>query len=189
MKKRTKNILTFLIFAAILTGWILLFKYVNPQLLVAKMGVTNGYLVLLLIGAIGGASIFTGPSYFVAITTLALVGLNPFLLGLCGGIGITIGDTIIFLMGTKVGKKAPEKIHKKLEKIEKFTEKKPKWFVNLVMFLYIGLTPLPNEVVTISMGMIGHNKKMIILIMLLGNITSGILGALLVQYGVSFFGL
>ncbi|MBU2612130.1 MAG: hypothetical protein KKB62_00225 [Nanoarchaeota archaeon] len=187
MEKRTKNILKFLAFAVILTGWILLFKYVNPQLLVAKIGATNGYLVLLLIGAIGGASIFTGPSYFVAVTTLALVGLNPFLLGLCGGIGVTIGDTIIFLMGIGAGKKAPGKIHEKLEKMKKFTEKKPKWFVNLVLFLYVGLTPLPNEVATISMGMIGHNKKMIIFIILLGNITSGILGALLVQYGASFF--
>lgn len=187
MKKRTKNILVFSVLILLIAGWIFLFKYVNPQELVAKIGATNGYTILFLLGLIGGASTFTAPSYFIALTTLSIGGLNPILLGLAGGLGITIGDTIIFFIGLVAGRKAPEKFKERLEKIEKRIEKKPRWFVNILLYSYIGFTPLPNEIATIPMGLIGLRKRRIILFLFLGNITSGILGAILVRYGVSFF--
>ena len=187
MKKRTKNILTFSILIIILGGWILIFKYINPQLIVAKLGATNGYTILFLLGVIGGASTFTGPSYFLALTTLALGGLNPVILGICGGLGVTIGDTIIFTIGLKAGKKAPDKFKEKIAKFEKFLEKKKGWLVNLFLYIYIGFTPLPNELATIPLGLIEYGKKKIILFLLLGNITSGILGALLGIYGINLF--
>ena len=186
MKRRTIRIISFLIFLGILTLWIVLFKYVNPQVLIGKIGVTNGYIILFLIGAIGGASIFTGPSYFIALATLSIVGLNPILLGIFGGLGVTIGDSITFFIGLSVAKKAPEKIKEKISKIEKILEKRSKKMVNFMIYTYIGFLPLPNEFVTIPLGLIGYKKRIIILFLLLGNITSGILGALLALYGIQF---
>ncbi|MCL5730365.1 MAG: hypothetical protein M1165_02250 [Candidatus Pacearchaeota archaeon] len=188
MKKRTKNILGFSILILLIIFWVVLFRYINPQLLVAKIGATNGYLILFLLGALGGVSIFTGPSYFIALTTLAIGGLNPLLLGLAGGCGVTIGDSVIFLLGVSAGKKAPEKFQKKLEGLEKRTKNKPDWLVNLILYLYIGFTPLPNEIATIALGLIGYKKKVIIFFLLLGNITSGILTAMLIKFGISLFG-
>ncbi|MBS3084286.1 hypothetical protein J4411_00025 [Candidatus Pacearchaeota archaeon] len=188
MRKKTKKILAFSALIIFIVGWILLFNYLNPQAIVAKIGATNGYLILFLLGTIGGASTFTGPSYFIAVTTLSLGGLNPLLIGLCGGLGVTVGDTIIFLIGLSAGKKAPEKFQEKLKKLKRLTEKKPKWLINLILYLYIGLTPLPNELATISLGLIGHRKKIIVLFLLLGNITSGFLGAMLVRLGFNLFG-
>ena len=156
MKKNKRNILAFLIFIGLLVLWIFMFKYINPQAIVAKLGATNGYSILFLLGMIGGASTFTAPSYFIALTTLSIGGLNPFLLGLAGGLGITIGDTIIFFIGLSAGKKAPDKFKERVQKLEKRLEKKPKWVVNLILYSYIGFTPLPNEIATISMGLIGH---------------------------------
>ena len=101
---------------------------------------------------------------------------------------MTVGDTIIFLIGLSAGKKAPEKFQEKLKKLKRLTEKKPKWLINLILYLYIGLTPLPNELATISLGLIGHRKKIIVLFLLLGNITSGFLGAMLVRLGFNLFG-
>ncbi len=189
MNKKQKNILTFSIFILILAGWVLIFKYVNPQELVAKLGATNGYTILFLLGVIGGASTFTAPSYFIALTTLSIGGLNPVLLGLAGGLGITIGDTVIFFIGLAAGRRAPEKFKERLQKLEKRIEKKPKWLVNFLLYAYIGFTPLPNEIATISMGLLGHKKKIILLFLFLGNITSGILGATLVHYGINLFNL
>jgi len=189
MKKRTKVGINFLIFLGVIVLWVAIFRYLNPQLIVAKIGVTNGYLVLLLIGAIGGVSVFTGPSYFIALTTLSVVGLNPLLLGLAGGAGVTIGDTIMFFLGINAGSKAPEKFRTKLNKLEKKIETKPKWLVNLITYSYIAFTPFPNEVVTISLGLIGYKKRLILPILFLGNITSGILGAVLIRYGIDFLHL
>jgi len=189
MNKRKKNILIFSAFVALLIFWIFIFLYINPQQIVAKLGATNGYTVLFLLGIIGGASTFTAPSYFIALTTLSIGGLNPVLLGLAGGLGITIGDTIIFFIGLSAGRKAPEKFKERLQKMEKRMEKKPKWLINLLIYSYIGFTPLPNEIATISMGLIGHKKRIIFILLLLGNITSGILGAAFVHYGINFFNL
>ncbi len=189
MERRTKNILGFSIFIILIAGWIALFKYINPQLIVAKVGATNGYIILFLIGTLGGASTFTGPSYFIALTTLAAGGLNPVILGICGGLGITIGDTIVFFILVSAAKKAPDKFKEKFEKFEKLIYRKPKWMINLIFYLYVGLTPLPNEIAAVSLGIIGHEKKSVILFLFLGNITSGILGALLVKYGISLFGI
>jgi len=189
MKKNKRNILAFLIFIGLLVLWIFMFKYINPQAIVAKLGATNGYNILFLLGMIGGASTFTTPSYFIALTTLSIGGLNPFLLGLAGGLGITIGDTIIFFIGLSAGKKAPDKFKERVQKLEKRLEKKPKWVVNLILYSYIGFTPLPNEIATISMGLIGHKKRIILFILLLGNITSGILGSILIRYGVNLFNI
>ncbi len=188
MKKRTRNIIGFSILILLLAFWIVLFRYVNPQVIVAKIGAANGYLILFLLGALGGVSIFTGPSYFIALTTLAIGGLNPFLLGLAGGLGVTIGDSVIFLLGVSAGKKAPEGFQKKLEALEKRTKNKPDWLVNLILYLYIGFTPLPNELATIALGLIGYKKKTIIVFLLLGNITSGVLTAILIRFGINLFG-
>ncbi|MDP3966373.1 MAG: hypothetical protein Q8Q04_02490 [archaeon] len=187
MKRQTKNILLFAIFIILLAGWILIFKYVNPQSIVAKLGATNGYTVLFLLGTIGGASTFAGPSYFLALATLAIGGLNPVLLGISGGLGVAIGDALIFSIGLKAGKKAPEKFKEKISKFEKYIETKRGWLVNLLLYIYIGFSPFPNEIATIPLGLVGYGKKKIILFLLLGDITSGILGAFLAVYGIKLF--
>ncbi len=188
MKKRAKNILIFSAFIVLIAAWIVAFRYINPQSIVASIGATNGYLILFFIGTLGGASIFTGPSYFIALTTLSAGGLNPILLGICGGFGLTIGDTIVMLIGVGAGKKAPEKFQEKIAKFQKLIEKKPDWLTNLILYLYVGFTPLPNEVAVIPLGIVGYKKKTIILFLFLGNLTSGIIGALLVKYGITLFG-
>jgi len=44
-------------------------------------------------------SSITGVSYAATIVTLAAGGLNPLLLGLASGLGISIGDTIYYFLG------------------------------------------------------------------------------------------
>ena len=185
MKKRTKNIITFTIFLGIIALWIYLFSIINVQKLIVQIGVANGYAILFLFGAIGGASVLGSPSYFLVLTNLSIGGFSPILLGIVGGLGLTIGNTVVFLIGVATGKKAPEKFQKILIKLEKKIEKKPNWFINLSLYIYIGFTPLPNEVAIISLGLLEVKKKTIIFILLLGNITSGILGSLLIHYGVN----
>src|SRR5690606_26163262 len=94
---------------------------------------------------------------------------------------------VIFTIGLKAGRKAPEKIREKMEKIERFLEKKGKKLINFLIYIYISFAPLPNELITIPLGLIGYGKKRIIFFLLLGNITSGVLIALLSSYGLNFF--
>lgn len=187
MKKRAKNAIVGFVALAIIVAWIILLFNIKPQDLVARIGSTNGYVILFLMGTFGGASIFAGPSYFLALSTLAIGGLNPFLLGICGGTGLAIGDSIIFLLGLSAAQKAPEKFQKKMDRLRKIVEKRKNWMVNLALYLYLAFTPLPNEVATIPLGLVGVERKRIILYLLLANITSGILIALLAPMGISIF--
>ncbi|MBU2052861.1 MAG: hypothetical protein ABIJ14_01355 [Nanoarchaeota archaeon] len=187
MKKRVKNIIIAIIICIILAGWIALFNYISPQELVAKLGARNGYLILFLLGILGGASTFTGPSYFLALTTLSVAGLNPLFLALAGGIGVTIGDSIILILGINAGKKFPGEFKEKVDKLKSFLEKKPEKMIPFLVYLYIGLTPFPNEFVTIPLGLTGYKLRKIIPIILLGNLTSGMIFALTGIYGINYF--
>ena len=186
MKKRKKQILTFAFLIGFIAFWILIFSFVNPQEIVAKIGVTNGYIILFVLGTLGGASTFTGPSYYVAVTTLALGGLNPFLLATIGGVGVSIGDSIIFFLGLKAGKKAPEDFQKKFEKITKKLQNKPKYLVRLLLYLYVAFTPFPNEFATIPLGLVGYKPRAIICCLILGNITNALVWIGLAQIGISW---
>ena len=187
MKISRKKILICLSILLIIVFWIALFYYINPQKLVAKLGARNGYMIIFLLGTFGGVSVFTGPSYFIALSSLTIGGLNPFVLALIGSIGVTIGDTIILFLGLKAGKKFPDKFKDKREKLRIYLEKKPKRIIPLLVYAYIGFTPFPNEFITIPLGLTGYKLKKIIPIMFLGNITSGLIFAITGFYGLKYF--
>jgi len=187
MKISKKRIIISLVIFAVLIFWIALFYYIDPQSLVAKLGARNGYMIIFLLGTFGGVSTFTGPSYFIALSTLTIGGLNPFALAFIGGIGVTIGDIIILILGLNAGKRFPEKFKEPIEKLRIFLEKKPKKFVPFIIYAYIGFTPFPNEIVTIPLGLTGYHLKKIIPIMFLGNMTSGLIFAITGFYGLKYF--
>ena len=189
MKRSSKRILISLSIFLIIVFWIALFYYINPQSLVAKLGARNGYAIIFLLGVFGGVSTFTAPSYFIALSTLTIGGLNPFVLALTGAIGVTIGDTVILFLGLKVGKKSPTKFKEKIEKLRTYLEKKPKILVPFMVYAYIGFTPFPNEFATIPLGLTGYKLKKIIPIILLGNLTSGLIFAITGFYGLKYFKL
>lgn len=101
MKKKLKR---YFIFAGILIFiivWILILNSISPDSIVAKIGVGNSYLILFLISAIGGVSSISASSYYLAVTVFASGGLSPVFLGLVGGVGVTIGDSLFFYLGKK----------------------------------------------------------------------------------------
>jgi membrane protein DedA with SNARE-associated domain len=189
MRRKLRKFCIFLLICLILVLGIISFNYIDPQEIVAKLGVKNGYLIVFFLGILGGASAVTGPSYFIAISTLMIGGLNPFILILVGGLGLTTGDIIILFLGLKAGKKSPERFKEKIEKLNQFLEKRPKKVIPLIVYAYIGFTPFPNELVTIPLGLTGYQLKKIIPIILLGNITSGLIFALAGFYGLKHFNI
>ncbi len=104
MKKKLKR---YFIFAGILIfiiAWILILNSISPDSIVAKIGVGNSYIILFLISAIGGVSSISASSYYLAVSVFASGGLNPVFLGLVGGVGVTIGDSLFFYLGKKAEK-------------------------------------------------------------------------------------
>jgi membrane protein DedA with SNARE-associated domain len=156
--------------------WILLLQFISPEELVEVVG-AKGYLLLFLVAAVGGVSFLTASSYFALVLTLAAGGLNPLLLGIIGGIGVTIGDTLFFLFGTHGRELLSEKLERRMTAFGAWLRKGPPFIVPLAVYVYAAFTPFPNELITVSLGLAGTRWPRVLPALLLGNITITALGA------------
>jgi hypothetical protein len=175
--------ITLLIF---IISWITLLFIYGPQKIVSFVGMRNGYILAFVVATFGGMSAFSSTSFFTTVITLALGGLNPILLGIIGGIGVTIGDSLFFYFGIHGRCLFPNKIIHKLDTFFRWLEKGPSLFVPVFVFLYAGFTPFPNELMTIPLGLIGIEYKEIILPLLIGNMVLITIILFLAIHGVSF---
>jgi hypothetical protein len=167
-------------------AWSILLYFISPQELVKKIGVGQSYLAMFLIAVFGGVSTFTAASYLAALTTFAAGGLNPLLLGLIAGTGLTISDSFFFYLGTKGRKVVSGKPEDWADRFEKWMRKQPDWFAPVITYVYAGLTPLPNDFLTVGLAFAEVKYKRIIIPLWLGNMTLTALGAYLATAGVNF---
>lgn len=175
-----KRVIWFAVLGGAILAWTLMLYLFGTQWIVERSG--NAYLALFLIAAVGGMSTFTAATYFSTLFALTAAGLNPFLLGLLGGLGITIGDSLFFLFGRHGRAAVPERAKRIMDKARKQLERFHHNTVPLFIFLYAGFTPFPNEFATITVGLAGAKYKQIIIPLLAGNILITTLACLGVRY-------
>ena len=124
-----------------------------------------GYLGVFIVSFIGSATIILPAPVFLAIFAAGSV-LNPWLVGIIGGLGAALGELTGYWIG-RGGKKVIEKKHKKwLNKARKWFEAHGAFPV-LVLF---AATPLPDDVVGILCGVIKYDMKKFFLATLIGKI-------------------
>ena len=187
MKKKLRKYFIFTGILIFIIIWILILNFISPDRIVAKIGVGNSYIILFLISAIGGVSSVSASSYYFAVSVFASGGLNPIFLGLVGGVGVTIGDSLFFYLGKKAEKISSKRVHEKTIKLRRWISKSPKAFMPFLIYLYVGFTPAPNDLMTVPLGFTGYPYRRLITPLLLGNITATILISYLSIYGVSLF--
>ncbi|MHA1917935.1 MAG: YqaA family protein [Candidatus Ranarchaeia archaeon] len=131
-----------------------------------NLALTYGYLGSFLISTFGNLTVLFPVPYVIAIFTLGTLGLNPLLLGISGAIGATIGEFSSYALGrgismTELFKKYGEKMNRinKLIKNQGF----------LAVFIF-AVTPIPDDILLIPLGMIGYPYKKTLLAMFLGKL-------------------
>lgn len=98
-------------------------------------------------------------------------GLNPLLIILLVSIGMAGGDMLGYFIGS-IGrdvwqeKKEQNSFFKKIESIH---NKYPKSLL-VILFVYAGFVPLPNELIVIPMAFLGYKFRHMIPLVMLGNI-------------------
>ncbi|MEX0916910.1 MAG: hypothetical protein WDZ90_00055, partial [Candidatus Paceibacterota bacterium] len=153
-KNKKKKILFFGFFFLFILAWGILLYYYPPQELVALIGARNGYFVMFLVALFGGATSFSATSYFAVLLTLAAGGLNPFLLGIVSGLGVTVGDSLFYYLGSHGRASLGEgRIKTLVLNLSAWLDRKPKWFTPALIYLYAAFTPLPNDFLAITMGL------------------------------------
>jgi len=187
MKKYKKKVILFVILVAFLAALITSLFFFSPEEMVKGLGVTNAYLLLFVISFFGGFSSGGSISFMAVLTTFAIGGLNPWLLGITAGIALAIGDIIMFLIGLKGRELLVGKWKKRIDKFSKFVEKKAHGFIPFIAYIYIGFTPFPNDIMILSLAAINYPKKKAYLPIILGDLTFAILLTVLASIGISWF--
>lgn len=179
------NSLIFLII--FVTAWSVTLYFINPQEIVEFIGVHNGYVVGFLVSLFGGVSVASSGVIYTMLATLVAGGLNFIILGIVIGIGASIGDMIMFLVGMK-GKTSLEKRFKKIfTKYNKWLQKIPNPIVYLFVFIYTAIIPLPNDIVLLPLGLAGHSFKKIFMFVFAGNLVFMIILGYLSLKGINYF--
>ncbi len=178
--KRASGLLAVAGLVAFLALWAAAMWYWGPETIVRAIGVNNGYLLMLFVAVFGGASSIGGPTYIATIATLASGGLDPLILALIAGFGVTLGDTAYFMLGRKGGEHLGEgRITRIAQKFARWLDGRPGWVEWAGIYAYIAFLPLPNDVLTVLLGISQRSYPRVIAALALGNFTKCLLVAVI----------
>jgi len=181
LEKRNKKIISFSVLVVLILFLVVFVYFVNPEDLVEKIGVRNGYILAFLVSFFGGFSAGGSFSFITLLITLSVGGLNPIYLGLISGISLATGDMIMFYAGSKGRELIKGKWDEKINKIANYFEKR-KWkkrAIPLIAYIYVGFAPLPNDIFVLFMAAIKYPIKKMAVILILGDITFALVITLL----------
>ena len=152
--------------------WTVLLYFFDAQEIVEMIGVENGYLVTALVAVFGGVSSLGGPTYIAAVVTFASAGLKPLGLALASGLGVSVGDTVYFYLG-KHGRSSLEegKLYRAIQRMSKWLEGRSKITVAFFAYAYCAFTPLPNDILTVTLGALKQRYAVVLPAVVLGNMT------------------
>ena len=167
--------------------WVGIFSLVSPEEVVMMLGIENSYLIIGFMAIFGGVSSVTVAPFYAALTTFAAGGVDIILLGLVAGIGLAISDSVFYYFGTKGREMVSPEMQQREIKLSDWFEGKPEWLLPLLIFLWSGFTPFPNDIMTVSLAFLKYPYKKLIVPLLIGDITSSILIAYLGMKGILLF--
>lgn len=123
---------------------------------------TYGYLGAFIISLFGNFTIFFPVPFTLTIYAFGAT-LNPLYLGIVCGFGSTIGEFSAYLVGRGGRKVLDKKYEKRLETAKILIKK----YGVAVIFVF-ALTPLPDDLVLIPLGILRYNVKRAMIAMLIG---------------------
>lgn len=175
IKEYYKKFLIFFTLVLFLVLLSVLLYFFSPEEIVDKIGIRNAYLLAFVVSFFGGFSALSSITFVATLITLSIGGLNPILLGLVSGTSLAIGDGIIFYIGSKGREIIIGKWERKLEKISKLIKRKVGKFIPFIAYIYIGLTPFPNDFMIVFLAMIKYPFKKLYAPIILGDLTFALL--------------
>lgn len=172
MTKKADRLLIVLFIIISISSWSVLLHYVSPSEIVSMLGVRNGYAVMFAVSLLGGMSSLGGAAYVATAITLAAGGLNPLLVALAATTGTIIGDTVFFVISHHSNEYfSHTPVGKKVGQLGLWLAKKSKVVMALFIYCYTAFTPLPNDLLTITLGVTRQPYFLVISALALGNFT------------------
>lgn len=152
--------------------WSVTLFFIDVGAFIEAIGIQNMYVSLFLIAAVSGTSFLTSASFYAVFFAYVTTGLvNPIVMGIVGGLGMSIGDSLFFIVAYKSVNIMQIENNKFYMKIYDFVAKLPNWGVYVFTFLYAAFVPIPNDILMITLGILKFKYNRIIPIIIAGNIT------------------
>jgi len=186
-KPKNKRIIIVILILILFIAWSFLITRFTPEEITEVVGVKNSYLVTAIAGFLGGTSIFFPFPYYLLVITFAIGGANPYLLGLFTGMGVILGESTSYFVGYVSRDALSDRVNSIFSRISDWINSKPKWTVYILIFLYGSLSPLPNDLLLIPLGIGKYPFWRIIIPLGLGNIVFSTLIAFAGIHGFNLF--
>ncbi|WP_135611677.1 VTT domain-containing protein [Methanococcoides sp. AM1] len=167
-----------------IVSWSVLLFYYPPGEIVERLGVRNVYIFVFLLAMIGGVSTFTSTTFYTALITISLGGVNSLWIALFASIGLTFGDLVFYYLGTKSRQCIKGKYAGNVFRLTKWMENIDDRLTMLMIFLY-SLTPLPSDVIAIALAIVNFPFRKMIVPLFVGNFTLIVLLVELSKLGFS----
>lgn len=136
--------------------------------LIDALGSNNAYLLMFALGMLGGFTTFTGIPYHLVLMSLAAGGLNPIGLGICTAVGVMLGDSTMYLIGTKVKDSLSPRLRATIDQFSQYLLRHPK-LVAPALVTYGAVSPFSNDFVVASLSMVGYSYWRTIIPLTIGN--------------------
>ena len=121
-----------------------------------------GYIGVFILSVIGSASVFFPIPYTISYYLLGAT-LNPFFIAIAGGLGSAVGELVGYIIGYFGQKFIDEERKKRMFYLVKIVDR----FGYLIIFLF-ALTPLPDDLLFIPLGILRYNFLKVFIPSLLG---------------------
>lgn len=156
---------------------------IPSETLIDTVGSNNAFVVMFLLGLIGGLTTFTGVPYQIMLMSFAAGGLSPLLLGVSTAAGVMLGDSTMYLIGRGLKSSLSPRLRHTLERIAEYLSRHPR-LVTPSLIVYGSISPFSNDFVVGSLSIMGYSFWRTILPLAIGNI---IYNVALAYFGVYLY--
>lgn len=140
----------------------------TPEKIIDAVGSNNAYLLMFILGLIGGLSTFVGIPYHIVLMSLAAGGISPFLLGSVTAFGVILGDSTMYVIGRGVQPIIPNRLRATITHIGHWLEHHPH-FITPGLFIYGACSPFSNDFIVATLSLSGYSYWRTIIPLALGN--------------------
>ncbi len=161
----------FLVILLFTLSWTIGLFFVSPQEIVSTIGLEAGYLMIFVTAFIGVSGLASAPFYATLVTFASTGEFNIFLLILAAAPARAFGDSVFFFLGHRGHSALSEFFDRHLKRFSHWLNNKPKWTVPFFAYLYTSISPLPQDILMVTLGLGRVKFFWIFTAVLLGNAT------------------
>ncbi|MEM1678095.1 MAG: VTT domain-containing protein [Ignisphaera sp.] len=135
----------------------------------------NVFIATFLLSLIGCLSVVPIPYTYILFLMATVYELNPIIVSLGGALGSTLGESIAWLLGRASSSVLQNtKYFQRIEVILRFTKSRSSMALPLLAFVF-ALTPLPDKILFLPLGMLRYNLLKILPATFMGKMVMNIM--------------